>query len=228
MTRRYYAPTLPPAGGIVNLSAEEAGHAIRVMRVQVGDEIELFDGRGSQSRAEVVSLTRKDCVLQSDASVIVPRMPARVLELAVALPKPDRAKEMVERLTELGVAKLTPIIAERTQRGPSDSVIGKLERVVIEDCKQSGRNRLMEIGPVISSQDFLGRSHEGRCVIAHQGEGALSLRDLDGEAKLVAAVGPEGGWTDDEVALAEAHAFERVSLGERIYRIETAAVVIGS
>ncbi|TWT50395.1 Ribosomal RNA small subunit methyltransferase E [Rubripirellula amarantea] len=228
MTRRYYVESLPENGGVVNLSKDEAGHAIRVMRVQIGDAIELFDGKGYEAAATIESVTRKECVCISQAKLHVPRMPERVTELAVAMPKPERAKEMVERITELGVSKLIPIIADRTQRAPTESVMSKLERVVIEACKQCGRNTLMQIESPIKSSDYFLQSHDGRLVIAHQGDGALSMRDLLVEPKIVAAVGPEGGWTIEEVELAESRGFQRISLGERIYRIETAATVLST
>jgi 16S rRNA (uracil1498-N3)-methyltransferase len=228
MTRRYFSTDLPSGGGLVALSGDEAAHACRVMRVQVGDLITLFDGQGHEAEAEVQSLGRNQCVCVAGASTLNSRMPQVRRELGIAMPKPDRAKEMIERLTELGVASVTPIIADRTQRPPSASLIAKLIRAVVEACKQCERNLLMPIHDPVSSKEFFARDFRPRRVIAHQGPDCLTRRDLAEESSVVAAIGPEGGWTDDEVALAEANGFERLSLGPRIYRIETAAVVLGT
>ncbi len=232
MTRRYFCKDIPLAGGLVSLSSEEATHASRVMRARVGDSITLFDGQGNESPATIESLGRSECVCKSDAATRVTRMPPVELHLGVALPKPDRAKELIERLTELGVASVTPITADRTQRAASPSLIHKLKRVVIEACKQCERNVLMRIEDPIASTDFFlsakQGSHPSRRVIAHQGKDCLSRSDLEADACILFAVGPEGGWTDDEVTLAETNGFERISLGQRIYRIETAAVALAS
>ncbi|WDQ17515.1 RsmE family RNA methyltransferase [Rhodopirellula sp. P2] len=145
MTRRYYVPDLRTQAPVVQLPDEEASHAARVMRIQPGDRIELFDGTGHQSGAEVVSVSKRECVVRCDAIETVNREPRVAVDLAIGFPKPDRAKEMMERLTELGVARVFPVVFERTQRPPSDNFLSKLRRIVIEACKQSGRNVLMEI-----------------------------------------------------------------------------------
>ncbi|WP_404308059.1 RsmE family RNA methyltransferase [Neorhodopirellula lusitana] len=155
MTRRYYVPDLLNHPGIVELPDEEAAHAARVMRVSVGDAIELFDGRGNQAQAEIANVSKRSCTCRVDAIAPVDREPSIELTLATAIPKPDRAKEMIERLTELGVHQIQPLNFDRTQRGPSDNLIGKLERIVIEACKQSGRNQLMRIAPVMSFTNWL-------------------------------------------------------------------------
>ena len=228
MTRRYFCPDLPRDGGLVSLSSDEAGHASRVMRAKIGDSITLFDGVGYEADATIESLGRSECVCVAGNITELTRMPSVAVHLGVALPKPDRSKEMIERLTELGVASVTPIVASRTQRAPSPSLIEKLKRVVVEACKQCERNVLMPIHEPVSSSEYFGHPHEGRRVIAHQGEGCLNQGDLAGETAIVGAVGPEGGWTDEEVLDAEKSGFERISLGSRIYRIETAAVVLGA
>ncbi|KAA1258571.1 Ribosomal RNA small subunit methyltransferase E [Rubripirellula obstinata] len=228
MTRRYFCNELAAAGGLVSLSSEEAGHASRVMRANVGDSITLFDGVGNEAEATIESLGRSECVCVSGATRGITRMPSVDLHLGVALPKPDRAKELIERLTELGVASVTPITAERTQRAASPSLINKLRRVVVEACKQCERNVLMRIADPITSKEFFQSPQQGRCVIAHQGEDCVSGSDLKSETRIVFAVGPEGGWTDGEVGLAGTNGFSRINLGERIYRIETAAVALAS
>lgn len=228
MTRRYFVPELPKSGGRVELPTSEAHHATRVMRVQVGDSVTLFDGAGSESAAVISQTGRNECLCEAEPAVAIDREPSRAIHFGIALPKPDRARELIERLTELGVASVTPIVAERTQRPPSDSLLEKLRRGVIEACKQCERNRLLEIRPVATSSDFFATKQTGQRLIAHPSPEAIRLRDIDAANDVIAAIGPEGGWTDDEVTQAIEHNFATINLGPRIYRVETAATAIAA
>jgi len=229
VTRRYYLPEIPTAKTIATLPPAESQHAIKVMRIQVGDSIELFDGVGNQASAMVSSVTRKDCHCTVEAAEPVDREPSCNLTLAIALPKPDRCREMVERLTELGVRRIAPIVAKRTQRGPSPSVIDKLRRAVIEACKQSGRNVLMDIADPGSLDDFVRQTNETDIKwIAHPDGEPMTSQIANDRSSAIALIGPEGGWTEDEVALSIDAGYEKIGLGKRIYRIETAATYIAS
>ncbi|MCC9601572.1 16S rRNA (uracil(1498)-N(3))-methyltransferase [Stieleria sp. JC731] len=237
MTRRYFVADLPSAGGAIPLSDEEAHHAARVMRLKVGDEIQLFDGAGAQCSAVVAAIDKRSCVVTSSVPEAVDREPSVGIDLAVALPKGDRAKELVERLTELGVRRLVPLVCDRTQRSPSESQLSKLRRVVIEACKQSERNVLMEIDEplrldaYVAAIDSYGGADGAQGTVKwvlHPGGELISsaIRSVEGSASVV--IGPEGGLTDDEVRLLGDAGFASVGLGPRIYRIETAAVVVAA
>lgn len=228
MTRRYYLPNLPRTGGLVSLPETEAHHAFKVMRVAVGDKVVLFDGCGNESAATITEIGRNLCSCTADQPKLVSRELNQSLHLAIALPKADRAKELVTRLTEIGATKVTPLVAERTQRPPTESSLEKLRRTVIEASKQCERNQLMEIGPTATSADFFQSAQCGKCYVAHPCDRAIPIQCADFSADLVAAVGPEGGFTDQEVQLAIDHGFDPIHLGNRIYRVETAAVVIAS
>jgi 16S rRNA (uracil1498-N3)-methyltransferase len=233
MTARYYAPDLPVTGGIVRLSETERQHALRVMRIEVGEQVTLFDGCGKQASAVVVSAGRKDCVCDAEPPVVVDRELGRCVQLAIALPKPDRARELVERLTELGVAKVTPLIAAHSQRPPSESNLDKLRRAVIEACKQCGRNQLMAIDSPLTTQDFFDRDggvpvDSTARWIAHPGGAETDLTLPLEITSLTAMIGPEGGFAEHEIQQAIDHGFTTVGLGKRIFRVETAAVVIAA
>jgi 16S rRNA (uracil1498-N3)-methyltransferase len=240
MTRRYFIPDLPTSGGPVELPTPEAHHAIRVMRVQVGQSVTLFDGAGSEAPAVITQLGRNECHCDAEPPAIVNREPTRAIHLGIALPKPDRSRELIERLTEIGVKSVTPLIAERTQRPPSESLLEKLRRGVIEACKQCERNELLQILPTTSSADFFAAegflaaegllAAEGRAqrLIAHRSAESGPLEAAGESSEIIAAIGPEGGWTDGEYKLALDHQFEPIDLGPRIYRVETAATVIAA
>jgi 16S rRNA (uracil1498-N3)-methyltransferase len=227
MTRRYYAPDLPASGGRVELSDEEARHAARVMRAQVGDSMVLFDGCGREAPAVVRAIDKRHCVADAAAPTLVDREPERHVHLAIGFPKPERAKEMVERLTELGVKQVTPLVCDRTQRPPTQSLLEKLRRIVIESSKQSERNLLMQINAPVKFSVFASRPGEGIRWIAHPSGTTVGRTDRF-DTPAVALIGPEGGFTDDEVELAVNSGFQAIGLGHRVYRIETAAGVVAT
>ena len=241
MTRRYYVPELMTCGTVLSLPDEEAMHAVRVMRVSVGDPVELFDGLGHQASGEVSEVSKRHCVCRIDSPETVDREPTIKLTLAAAIPKPDRAKEMIERMTELGVDQIQPIVFERTQRGPTDSLIGKLERIVIESCKQSGRNRLMRILPMMTFGAWIREHHEKASVadptggasirgwVAMPGGKKMSIdRESSVPPDFVTVIGPEGGLTETELQDCLKGSMEAIDLGKRILRIETAACLVAS
>jgi 16S rRNA (uracil1498-N3)-methyltransferase len=151
------------------------------------------------------------------------------LTLAVALPKGDRQKWLVEKLTELGTARLVPLVTARGVAEATESARGRLARGVIEACKQCGRNTLMEIGAAATLETLSALlPSDAIRLLAHPGGRAFDEFVRPDAHDIVAAVGPEGGFTDEEIASAERGGFQRVSLGPHILRIETAAIAIAA
>jgi 16S rRNA (uracil1498-N3)-methyltransferase len=153
-----------------------------------------------------------------------------LVSLGVALPKGDRQKWLVEKLVELGVNRLIPLETARSVSQAGPQVLDRLRRTVVEASKQCGRNRLMEIVPPQSWNDFVAQSGGAACrLLAHpqdrnQPTAGLPLGHSPKSACL--AVGPEGGLTADEVDLAAAAGWQLVDLGPRILRVETAATLL--
>jgi 16S rRNA (uracil1498-N3)-methyltransferase len=145
--------------------------------------------------------------------------------VGVALPKGDRQRWLVEKLTELGVTELVPLATERGVAQPTTSALDRLRRGVVEACKQCGRNRLMQIAEP-SAWDEWVRREAPRQLLAHPGGMLLSQIDLRAAVGAQIAIGPEGGLTDAEVAAAIAAGWLSVDLGPRILRVETAAVAL--
>lgn len=228
MTRRYFVPQLPAAGGPAPLPPDEAAHAARVMRAAVGDRVVLFCGDGREAEAQIVSVAKRHVFVEAEPPREVSREAEHPLVVAVSLPKGDRARGLVERLTELGVATVQPLICERTQSSPSSSAIEKLRRGVIEASKQCGRNRLMQIADPIRFAEYLAESDPDAVnLIAHpDGHSFAATLQSAGAAPSGVAVGPEGGFTEEEVEHAVNSGWQRVTLGSRILRIETAAAAL--
>ncbi|MEL7335328.1 MAG: RsmE family RNA methyltransferase, partial [Planctomycetota bacterium] len=124
---RFFATSIPPQGGIVNLDADQSRHATQVLRCREGDLVELFDGAGNVAQAEVITAARRAPLsLQSTASRHHPNLPSIRLTIAAAIPKGDRSRFLIEKLTELGVAAVLPVQCEFSQWKTSNSVIEKL------------------------------------------------------------------------------------------------------
>src|SRR6185369_1356862 len=144
MSERFFSPHPISAGGMM-LDGPEAHHLLHVMRASVGDEVTLFDGSGAEFRATVVTLRRADAELRIVERNEIDRELPFALVVGVALPKGDRQKWLVEKLTELGVTTLVPLVTERSVAQPAAAAVDRLRRYVIEAAKQCGRNRLMKI-----------------------------------------------------------------------------------
>jgi len=145
------------------------------------------------------------------------------------LPKGDRQKWLVEKTTELGVTRIIPLVTERGVAQPVEAALQRLRRGVIEASKQCGRNRLMEIGEPRSAAELFAENAVAETrLIAHFGGRPMNATHFPFNIDLIAAIGPEGGFTEAEVAAATAAGWRSVSLGSRILRVETAAIAIAA
>jgi 16S rRNA (uracil1498-N3)-methyltransferase len=231
MADRYFVAH-PITGTETLLDGPEAHHLIHVMRVRPGAAVVLFDGSGAEFAAVVEQVGRSEVRLSVSSRQQIDReLPVRVT-LGVALPKGDRQKWLVEKAVELGVACLVPLRTARSVADPAAQALQRLRRTVIEASKQCGRNCLMEIAEPAPWTDFaaIGDNAAPR-LLAHPGGPGLARPTRQSQttplpAAAILAVGPEGGFTDEEVALAAAAGWQTVDLGARILRIETAAFLL--
>ena len=232
MADRYFVET-PIAGPRALLVGDEAHHLLHVMRAKPGQQVTVFDGSGAEFAARVERLGRSEIELAVGDRIGVDRESPLKLMLAVALPKGDRQRWLVEKAVELGVARLVPLETSRGVAQPVEKALGRLRRTVIEASKQCGRNRLMEIGEPQTWLAFAGAAAPADCLRVFadpSGEAKLSdvLRNRLELGDVQAAIGPEGGWTEAELGLARAHGWQIVGLGPRILRVETAALAIAA
>ena len=227
MSQRFFIET-PITADICQLTGAEAQHLTRVMRAQVGDEVTLFDGSGAEFSARITSVNRSGVDLAIVGRREIDRELPRPLTLAVALPKGDRQKVLVEKLVELGVARLIPLLTDRGVAQPVEAARERLTRSVIEASKQCGRNRLMEVTDPLAVAELASSTTATalRLVADPRGEPLAEVHTVAGD--LVAAVGPEGGFTEAELSVFDRAGWDRVSLGPRILRIETAAMAIAA
>lgn len=230
MTARYYSAA-PIIDQRVVIDGDEAHHLLHVMRAGPGVRVVLFDGSGSEFDAEVKSCQRRTVELEVLSHREVNRELSNRLVMGVALPKGDRQKWLVEKLTELGVTELVPLSTERSVAQPGGAAIDRLARTVIEASKQCGRNRLMRISPARTFADFVSavtKETTVQRIIAHPTGKKLDKLAHLSQRDFHCAVGPEGGFADSETEAALAAGWEIVSLGPRILRIETAAIALAA
>lgn len=234
MRDRYFVDK-PIIGNDVTLSGAEAHHLLHVMRARAGAEITLFDGSGAEFTGRIQQVARDRLELTIVERREVDRESRVQLTLGVALPKGDRQRWLVEKSVELGVAHFVAIDTARAVVRPNDGTIDRLQRTVIEASKQCGRNRLMDVSTA-AWPDFL-RVAPAAAVrfIAHPGGAAdrsaspfVTQASVSQRTAIWAAVGPEGGFTDAEVAAAMELGWQPLDLGTRILRIETAAAAIAA
>ena len=224
MSERFFLTDAPRSGRAV-LAGDEARHLARVVRARIGDEVVVFDGHGTEWPARVVELGRDTVALEVGPPRSTPPATRPRVTLAVALPKGERQKWLVEKLTELGVDRLVPLVTERGVAEATPAALERLGRGVIEACKQCGRNTLMEIGAPTEPAAACAAVPAGGSVILCDPRGpSLAWESLRAVAAVVVLVGPEGGFTPEEIAAAAAAGAERAGLGPHVLRIETAAV----
>ncbi len=210
------------------LSEEESKHAIRVLRLNVGDKIHLIDGRGGLYETEILDAHPKRTTLNIlSVQENFGKLPYEI-HLAVAPTKNiDRIEWFLEKATEVGLSEYTPIICEHSER--KEVKVERLEKVAIAAMKQSLKAYLPKINPAIPFAKFLEaqKSNVGICKgIAHCVDASKSYLSTSFEAKqkYLILIGPEGDFSEKEINQALETGFIPLSLGEARLRTETAAL----
>ncbi|WP_460677085.1 16S rRNA (uracil(1498)-N(3))-methyltransferase [Hymenobacter coalescens] len=222
MPHTFYAPDL--AGRSYTLPEDESKHAVRVLRLQPGDAVELIDGRGGVFQAEVAAADPKRCQLRISAEQQVPRRPYFV-HVAVAPTKNlDRMEWLVEKATEIGIDRLSFLRCARSER--RELKLDRLERIAVSALKQSGQAWLPQLDELTDFAAFLRTVEPPTTFIAHLAEGErTSLAQVAGQAaSCCVLIGPEGDFTPEEIGLALARGIRPVTLGHTRLRTETAAL----
>jgi 16S rRNA (uracil1498-N3)-methyltransferase len=229
MSERFFS-SHPITADRVKLDGPEAHHLLHVMRAAAGDQVTLFDGSGAEFSAVVESLHRSEVEVRIVARLDIDRELPFPLTIGVALPKGDRQKWLVEKLTELGVTTIVPLVTERGVAQPVAGLLDRLRRAVIEAAKQCGRNRLLQIAKPQAWDEWISRadgvSPDTHRLIAHPGGAPLGSLNVTERLATYIAIGPEGGFADAEITMATAAGWQLVDLGPRILRVETAAVAL--
>ena len=233
MSQRFFHPEKIQPGKSFSLAESESHHLIHVMRAQAGDSIVLFDGTGSEFSTLIESVNRKTVDVLILAENKINRELSTELIISCPIPKSDRQKFLLEKLTELGVTHWIPMITHRSNPQTHAKSLEKLKRLVIEASKQCGRNRLMSIGKptpfseIVINEAYRNESSPLRCWIADptstQEQATHSLK-TDNAAGSIFLIGPEGGFTPEEILAASQAGWQSIRLGKTNLRMETAAM----
>lgn len=227
MSSRFYIPPEHLRPPLFTLTGTEARHASLVLRKQVGDVIELFDGKdlSFKGKIEFISDDRVTGVLietNSPESAMVP------LTLAQGLIKGNRWDWLVEKACEVGATRLVPLITARTIVKPTHSAgLDRWRRIALAAAKQSGRSRVMEIAaPLLFTEFVQSIVPNDQAFIPWEKETTRRLKGkIDVTRPVTLFIGPEGGWEGSEVELAERRGAVPISIGSQLLRSETAGLV---
>ncbi len=234
--RRFIADTW--TSDTATLSGDQAAHLARVLRAEPGQIYDVVAG-GFLHRAEITSVSPEAVLfqlheeLESDTDL--------PLHLLIAIFKFDHLEWAIEKATELGVARITPVLARRTEKHLASAATRRVERwrrIALEAAKQSRRTSIPEIADPMALRQALADEHSSTRILLSELEQSTPLvhilprpggtgdraRSRESDATHALAIGPEGGWTPEELQLFLDHGWQPVTLGPRILRAETAAI----
>jgi len=226
--RRFYSPKENFSNGVAVLDLDETRHLRDVLRLHAGEEVRVFDGEASEYLCRIRSIEKKKTVLDV-LKPITPEAPESPLDLtlAAAVTKGEKFDLVVQKAVELGVSRLVPMFTRRCDVNPggSEKRLERWRKIALEACKQSGRAKLMSVDPAVDFTKFLDKMEtKDTAVLFSEREGG-SFEDLPSRDRITAFIGPEGGWDDAELEMSRQHGVQIVTLGGRILRAETAAII---
>jgi 16S rRNA (uracil1498-N3)-methyltransferase len=223
---RVFSDNVPEVGSVVALDAGERHYVVHVKRHAVGDVVEIVGRRdGRRARAALVAVS-KETVQAEIREVAVAAPTVLPVHILAAVPKRDLFDDVVRKLSEIGAASLTPITTARSVVVPGEAKIARWLRIANEAMRQCGRSTALEIAPLRSAvMAFESAAADAKLVFDPRAE-RVRFAEACGPAKSIAiAVGPEGGFTCEELERAEASGFRGIGFGATVLRVETAAIV---
>lgn len=217
---------LPEKGRVVVADKNLAHQMRHVLRFQVGHQVVLLDNSGNEYAAHIEQLTNTDVVCEIDACVPAKNSPRRALTIYMALSKRDSFEMVLEKGTELGAQAFVPVLSERSEKKSLN--MERARRIVQEAAEQSERAILPSVADVHTLAELLASTSRptGLFVLDPRGEKmpANFLQSSNNQSDLNVCIGPEGGWSEKEIALFREHNIPVYSLGPHILRAETAAI----
>jgi 16S rRNA (uracil1498-N3)-methyltransferase len=234
--RRFFIQEIEPSEGRLSIKGTEAKHIVTVLRMSPGDRIVLMDGTGKRFQALIESIHRREVLVTLEKALPPPPTSSLGITLCQAVLKPTAMDYLIQKTSELGVDQILPFFSERTVFKPSTlAPANKLRHwreIAQSAAKQSDRMRPAEIGPFLAFRELLERwkTEDVAKFILWEDESTGDLKSLlrsyPPAKRIVGLVGPEGGFSAQEVRAAGEAGFVSASLGHRILRAETAAITL--
>lgn len=226
-TRLYCDLPLSPGAEIV-LPDAAARHAVSVLRLQVGDALNLFNGTGGEYRASLVAVNKRETRVRLIEFDATERESPVDITLALGISAGERMDYSLQKATELGVTAIAPLATERSvvklAGERADKRLQHWQHVVIAACEQCGRNRVPAVAPVQKIYAYLAAVDRNKRLLMLSPDAGTPLKRVASAAAAVLLIGAEGGLAPSEYQAAQACGFEPVNLGPRILRTETAPV----
>lgn len=214
----FYQPELK--NGLLELSQEETRHATKVLRLGVGDQVEVTDGKGTRATVEITEVSKRSCSFQilEEKTEPKPELP----KVAIAPTKSiDRFEWFLEKAVEIGVSEICPILCSNSERKIIKQE--RSEKVLLAAMKQSQRNWLPKFHPLTSYSNFIAQANEPLLIAHCRDGGKVSLNEkLETESWIL--IGPEGDFSFEEIQLAKEKQTTEIELGKSRLRTETAGI----
>ena len=225
-THRFYTPQTLGVNNKIALDKEVAHHCIQVLRYQVGNPLVLFNGDGQDYQAVIEKIEGKKATVHIASSCTPDNESPLRIHLYQSLAKGDKMDFIVQKSVELGVAEITPIITQRSNVKLDQKRMNKKlehwQKVAISACEQSGRATIPAINPVVQIGELPALVAENAIYLEPKASVKISQLELDGSLSLF--IGPEGGFSDQDLSQLEQLGTKGISLGPRILRTETAGL----
>ncbi|MDE1223151.1 16S rRNA (uracil(1498)-N(3))-methyltransferase [Vibrio aestuarianus] len=225
---RIYHPTPISQLGTIALSDDAAGHIGRVLRMQVGQEVLLFDGSGAEFPATISEVTKKGVLVEAAERIESSCESPLNLHLGQVISRGDKMEFTIQKSVELGVNTITPLISERCgvklDAKRFEKKLEQWQKIAISACEQCGRNTVPVIRPIMQLEAWCAEQSDALKLNLHP-RAKYSINTLpEPVTKVRLLIGPEGGLSAQEIRMTEEYQFEETLLGPRVLRTETAAL----
>ena len=228
LSRVYVDAALEP-GTRMRLEGSAASHITRVLRLRVGEPLTLFNGRGGEYAAGIDKAHGGEVTVAVGEHQAIERESPLAITLVQGISRGERMDLVVQKATELGVARLVPVLTERSvvrlDAHQADRKVLHWRAIVIGACEQSGRNRLPEVLSPVALGEFLRGGDASGTRLLLSPRATRRIAEIERPAgKVTVLIGPEGGLSDEEQKAASAAGYQAVRMGPRVLRTETAAL----
>ena len=231
---RFYVPKKFVRVNNISISGKEAHHILDVMRLNVSDEVIIFDGTGNEYVGIVKEAGSRSLSVEIKQTRKSVRKTSREVTLIQAIPKKEKMGYITEKATELGISFIIPVFAKRSipewDEAKRHNIVERWLRIAEAAAKQCGRVDIPEIRPITTFYEAVKHAQGyGLKLIAALSDNAVKLKEAlknSKEGKIAVAIGPEGDFTPEEIKKASEAGFKVVNLGERVLKSDTAALAV--
>jgi 16S rRNA (uracil1498-N3)-methyltransferase len=230
---RFHVPGSHAATERIALPEDEAEHLVRVLRMGVGDEVEIFDGAGALWRAEVVHVGKKSASVRRLEALEPARELSTAITLVLSVLKGDKNDDVVRDAVMLGAARITPVISERCEVGLAaitrSNRVARWQRIAVASAKQCGRAVVPPVDAAVTLERYWSQKPGGARIVCVEPSavrgGVVFVQGIPKTAAVDLIVGPEGGWGDAEIAAAQDGGAMLMSLGSRTLRADAVPII---